>query len=153
MGKALGRAASGFAFGVLNGQLVAILISLGMGDGRFHQVVPAFRLMFDTELGAVIAQTILPGLIGATFAASSVIFEVEKWGITTQYVTHFAITTSVWVPLVYLMWRPQSTVGYIICAASFAATYAVIWLVQFLLARRDVGRINQHLRSMDAERQ
>ncbi|NJD01579.1 MAG: DUF3021 domain-containing protein [Ruminiclostridium sp.] len=136
------RAAHGFAYGVLAGQIVMILISLSLEDGKFFQFVPKLRALFNNEIEAVIAQTVLTGIIGTVFAAASLVFEIEKWSILKQCVIHFLITAAFWVPIAYLFWLPQNIQSIIICFAGFLVTYVINWLIQYFISRNDVKKIN-----------
>lgn len=147
--KACIRAASGFAYGILIGQSVSIMISLGFGDGTYHAVIPEFSALFNTEITAVIVQMILRGILGAAFAATSIIFEMEKWSILKQYVLHFFITAAFWVPIVYFCWMPRNAGGVLIFLANFVGVYAIIWLVQYFIAKNDVKKINEKINALN----
>lgn len=55
------------------GYLITILISLGWGNGYYSPCVPELISIMGNEINAVILQTILCGILGVGFAASSVI--------------------------------------------------------------------------------
>ncbi len=47
--------------------------------------------MMGNEINAVIVQTILYGILGVGFAASSVIWEIDSWSIVKQTGIYFSI--------------------------------------------------------------
>lgn len=141
------RAMHGFAYGVLLGQIVLILISIGEGDGKFYCVVPTILALSGSELSAVILQTFFTGLIGAVFAAATIIFELESWSLLKQFTIHFLITSIVWVPIAYFFWMPDNGFGIMICLGSFAITYMINWIVQYAASKKDVDEINRKIRS------
>lgn len=145
--KACIRGFSGFAVGVLIGQIVSIIISLSLADGNFYQYIPAFRALFPNEIQTVIAQTVLTGLVGTAFAASSLIFEIDRWGSLKQYIVHFFITAAFWVPVTYLCWMPEDRRGLITCLLSFLTTYVITWLTQYFVTKNDIRKINAIIRA------
>ena len=151
--KASRRGIGGFAFGVLIGQIISIFISVSLGNGEFIPVVPEFRALFSDEIGAVITQTLLTGVIGTVFAVTSLVFEIEKWGSLKQYIVHFIITSTFWVPIVYLCWMPQDAKGILICFISFLVTYAITWFVQYRVTKDDIRKINEVIRTENNEKE
>lgn len=143
------RAAGGFAYGVLVGQIIAIIISLSFGDGKFHQVLPEFRALFENEITAVIVQMILTGIVGTVFATTSIVFEIEKWSVLKQYLVHFFITAAFWIPIVYLCWMPQNAQGILIYLANFLGVYVINWLIQYFIAKNDVKKINAKINALN----
>lgn len=135
----------GFNCSVLIGQLVSILISIGTGSGEFYPVTDEFRALFSNEIIAVITQLVLIGLIGTTFSISSVLFEIEEWSFLKQGLVHFIITSIVWIPIVYLCWMPKGYSGVLILLINLLGTYIIIWLIQYLLNRRNIKKINEKI--------
>ena len=142
---ALKRGAVSFLIAVGASQVVNVIISLGMGDGGYISVMPDFAAFFPNELSAVVAQAGLTGLLGASFAMASVFFMVDSWSFARQCATHFLVTSSVWIPVVWLVWTPRAMPGLLIAALNFALTYAVVWAIQVAVNRRVARRINEKI--------
>ena len=107
--KILSRALTSALACMLINQLVGVAISLSSGDGRYSPVTPAFAARFDNTVTAVIVQLLLIGLVGATFAACSVIFEIERWSFLRQGAIHLAVTSAVGtVSIIKRRFRPDS---------------------------------------------
>lgn len=138
----LSRVAGGFAFGILMGQIVQISISLKLGNGEFMPVTSDFADFFASETTAVIIQLMLTGAIGVTFAISGMIFDIARWGSLKQYIVHFFSTAIVWVPVVTICWMPKTLTSFLIFFISFVGTYFITWILQFVISKKDIQKIN-----------
>ncbi|MFD3450365.1 DUF3021 domain-containing protein [Microbacteriaceae bacterium 4G12] len=146
------RVIGGFVIGVIIGQIVQILISLKLGHGEYMPVVDQFRYFFVSEVAAVVVQILLTGIIGVTFATSSLVFDIVKWSLLKQYIVHFCITALVWVPIVMLLWMPKTLISTLIFFSSFLGTYIVTWVIQYMISRNDIKQINAAIQSRQSER-
>lgn len=87
--------------------------------------------------------TALAGFRGA----SAVIWQIEKWSLLRQTVTHLAIIAVVTFPIAYLMhWMEHSVGGVIGYMALTFAIYAVIWAAILLRIHRRIKRLNAEIR-------
>lgn len=140
----LKRALIGAPFGVLLTKVLAIVISIGIGDGIYYPIVPEMAQCFGNELNAVIIQTLVTALMGAAFCASSVIWNSDRLGLLMQTIIHFVIICGVYVAVAYVcFWMEHnvwSVAGYVIM---FAAIYAVIWIVQYVGIKRKINKMNE----------
>ena len=141
---AIKRGSVSFLSGIAVSQIINVLISLSLGD-EYVPVMPDFAAHFSSEIAAVVVQALLTGLISTAFAASSVIFMIERWSFLRQCVIHFLITSAVWIPVVSLLWMPRDGLGVMIGAASFFLSYAIVWLSQIAVNRRLVKKINRKI--------
>ena len=89
--KLLLRGALGFPIGIAIGYVITICISLVWAGGYYSPCVPELAEALGSEIGAVALQALLCGLLGAGFAASSVIWEMESWSIARQTGVYFFI--------------------------------------------------------------
>ena len=89
------RAIMGFVYGVFIGQTILILESLAGGNGNFYPVSAYLVQHSNSQMAAVIIQYFLTGIIGISFATTTLIFEIDSWSITAQTVLHFVITSVV----------------------------------------------------------
>lgn len=149
--KILSRALSSAVACMLINQLVGIVRSLVAGDGRYSPVTPAFEARFPDTTTAVIVQLLLIGLVGATFAACSVIFEIERWSFLKQGALHLLITSAVGVPVCLFCWMPESASGAAWLVGSWVSCYVVTWLAQYLIYRHRVRQLNEKIREVNGE--
>ena len=150
--KILLRSAISATASIVINQLVTIIISLTIGDGRYFPVTPAFAAMFESELAPVIVQLILVGLIGAVFAGSSVIFDIESWSFLQQGIIHLAITSAVFIPVALICWRPVNPAGILSLTGSLVFVYGCTWLSRYLVWRSSIRKLNARIQSVNKEK-
>ena len=132
---------------------VVLAIQILMGQSGRSVVAPDFAARFAGEVPAALMQLGLVSLIGAAFAGAAIVFEFAHWSYLRQGVVHFAITAAVWLPVAWLCWKPAAAWMLGIQIAGWAFTYAVVWLVQYLVCRRRVAEANARIaaRRRDAD--
>lgn len=140
------RGLFGFPVGISIGYLITVCTSLIWGGGYYTPCVPELVSMMGNEIRAVLLQTLLCGLIGTGCAAGSVIWEVEHWSIAKQTGLYFLVISVIVMPISYLLhWMEHSMAGFLQYYGIFAAIFAVIWITEFLIGKRNVDKMNQNL--------
>lgn len=140
------RSILGFPIGIFIGYLITIFISLGYADGYYLPCVPELISAVGNEINAVILQALLCGIVGTGFAASSLIWEIEKWSIVKQTGIYFIIISVIMLPIAYFAyWMEHSIVGVFSYFGIFALIFAFIWVVQFTIGRHNVKKMNENL--------
>ncbi len=144
--KILLRGILGFPIGVTIGYVITIFISLGRADGSYVPCVPELTEAVESEVYAVALQALLSGLLGAGFAASSVIWEIENWSLTKQSGIYFLIISIIMLPIAYFSyWMEHSVAGFFSYFGIFVLIFAIIWVIQFALGKRNVRKMNENL--------
>ncbi len=142
------RSILGFPIGITIGYFIAILISLCSGNGEYVPCVPELVSVMGNEINAVILQALLCGLLGAGFAASSVIWEIENWSIMKQTGIYFIIISVIMLPIAYFSyWMEHSIGGFFSYFGIFVFIFAVIWIIQFVIGTHNVRKMNENLHS------
>lgn len=145
--KVLLRGLLGFPIGIAIGYAVTIFKSLGVGQGHYFPCVPELIDLMGNEINAVIVQTVLCGLLGAAFGASSVIWEIDSWNIVKQTGIYFTIVSVVMLPFAYFMfWMEHSVKGFLSYFGIFVAIFIFIWLIQYLIGKYNVTKMNSKLK-------
>lgn len=140
------RGAFGFPIGITIGYIITIIISFIWANGYYSPCVPELISVTGSEINAVIFQALLSGLLGAAFAASSVIWEIESWNIVKQTGVYFAVVSVVMMPVAYfLYWMEHSVTGFLSYFSIFVLIFIVIWVTQFITGRHMVKRMNENL--------
>ncbi len=140
------RSILGFPIGITIGYFITIFISLGWADGSYSPCVPELISAMGNEINAVILQTLLCGLLGTGFAAGSVIWEIENWSIIKQTGIYFMILSVIMLPIAYFAyWMEHSVVGFLSYFGIFVFIFAFIWMIQFLIGKHNVNRMNENL--------
>lgn len=144
--KIINRSLLGFPLGIAVGYLITILISLGWANGYYLPCVPELTSIMGNEINAVIFQTILCGILGVGFAASSVIWEIDSWSIVKQTGIYFSIISAIMLPIAYFAyWMEHSAVGLLIYFGIFVLIFVVIWIIHFGVGRYNVKKMNEKL--------
>lgn len=147
--KAFMRGLLGFPLGIAIGHLISVIGSLFYGDGGFYPVAPDLIAAVGNEINAVALQTLLCGVIGGSFAASSVVWEIERWSIVKQTGVYFLTNALLMLPVAYILnWMKHSIMGFISYFGIFTIYFFVIWAIQYFAWKKAVKRINVKLRSM-----
>lgn len=151
-GRPLLFAAFGFIGGTFIATLVTMLISLttslsGANPWRYLPMVPGFEAAVGNQLGAFALQFFLSGILGAGFAAASLIFEIERWSFAFQSLLHFMVLAGIMLPIAWFTrWMQHSLGGILVYLLIFVAIYFVIWLCYSLPTRRKIERMNLALK-------
>ena len=133
------RSLLGAFVGCFIGVVIIVCISLAIGGGDMHVATPALLAQVGSEVGAFSLQMAAAMLIGAIWSGASVIWEVERWSLLRQTLTHFLLCSVVCLPIAWAMdWY----------LFGFVAMYAGIWLINYLQIRRRVQEINERLKKV-----
>lgn len=136
----------GFPSGMALGQIITILISLAFGDGGYYPCVPELIDLVGSEIGAVALQSFLCGILGSGFAAASVIWEMESWGLVKQTGIYFLVISLIMMPIAYLTyWIEHTLWGILSYFGIFVLIFAVIWVVEYAVAWRNVRKLNKRI--------
>ena len=103
------------------------------------------QLVLDlgNEINAVLVQTLLCGILGAGFAAASVIWEMEDWSLVKQTGLYFLISSLLMIPVAWLAnWMEHSFRGFVIYFGIFLIIFVIIWLIQYLFIRENIKKMN-----------
>lgn len=144
---AVKRGLIGAPIGVMICTAITIFISLAVGDGHFYPIPHELIDACGSEITAAVIQFVCSMVYGAVFGASAVIWQIEKWSLLRQTVTHLAIIAAVTFPIAYLMhWMEHSVGGVLGYMALTLAIYAVIWAAILLRIHRRIKRLNAEIR-------
>ena len=146
------RAVLGFPVGVTIGYFITILISLTLADGYYSPYVPELVETAGNEIRAVLLQAVLCGLLGAGFAASSVIWEIESWGLAKQTGVYFTVISLIMLPIAYVTyWMEHSIQGFLSYFGIFVGIFVFIYIIELFVGTRIVKRMNAKLSKVKKE--
>ncbi len=144
--KIIFRSILGFPLGVSIGYFITIIVSLIFANGYYSPCVPDLADSLGSEINAVLLQTLLSGLLGLGFAAASVIWEIDDWGLVKQTGIYFSVISVIMMPIAYInYWMEHSVIGVLSYFGIFVLIFAVIWIVQYIIAKRNVKKLNETL--------
>lgn len=140
------RCLSGFPLGLAIGYLITIILSLIWADGYYSPCVPELAQQMGSEINAVMLQAFLCGVLGMGFAASSVIWEIDTWGIAKQTGIYFLIVSVIMMPIAYAtFWMEHSLKGILSYFGIFTFVFVIVWITQYARSRRSVRKLNAGL--------
>lgn len=141
--KIIMRGLSGLPTGIAIGFVITLIISICIGNGSFYPVTPELIDATGNELNAVILQTVLCAIMGAGFAAASIIWELDSWSLAKQSGIYFMIISVIMLPIAYCTnWMKHTALGVLSYVAIFVAIFVVVWLSQYLLWKRKIKQMN-----------
>lgn len=145
--KIITRFLWGGPIGITISYLITITISIVMREGNYYPVVPQLIDYCDSEINAVVIQTLCSLLYGCICAAASVIWEIDNWSLLRMTITHLAIVSLVTFPISWFMWWMPHTLGGILSYFSiFVLIYTIIWIGQYLTIKSKIRKMNQQLK-------
>lgn len=140
--KMLRRGLLGLPIGIAIGHVITLMVSAGFGDGAYYPVTPELIDAMGSELNAVVLQTVLCGIMGAGFAAASVIWELD-WSLAKQSGVYFLTASLLMLPIAYAAnWMEHSLAGFLSYAGIFAAIFVAVWLTQYFSWKQKIKKMN-----------
>ena len=144
--KIILRSMLGFPVGITIGYVISIIISFIWAGGYYVSCEPELISAMGNEINAVLLQAVLCGLLGTGFAAASIIWEVEHWGIAKQTGIYFLVICMIMMPIAYVTyWMEHSLKGFLSYFGIFVLIFVVIWVIQFRIGKQDVKKMNANL--------
>ena len=144
------RISFSFAISCCCGLVVYMLLELVgnvvLGLNDFSGMTPEYMALFPSETLALGVAVLCHGLIGATFAVATFIYEKIELGFVLQNVIYFLLTGVVWIPVICFVWQlyryPAALISTI---GGFAMTYVVMSIVGYNITKKEVAEINARL--------
>ncbi len=127
-----------FLIRALLGTIIGLAICITLyAIGLFDEIV------LDNK-GFMILQFIGSALLGFVAMGGTIVYDVEKWGLTKVTVIHFSMTIIVFVAdYLILKWFPLNILPIVL--AVFIVAYFIIWLINFVIYNRSIKDINSDL--------
>ena len=96
-----------------------------------------------SELCATVLQTALCAVMGAGFAAASVIWELDTWSLAKQSGIYFLAASVIMLPIAYVAgWMKHTIAGFLSYTGIFAAIFVAVWLSQYLVWKLKIKKMN-----------
>ena len=126
--------------------LLELVGSVLLGLEGFSGMTPEYLALFPSETLALGVAVLCHGLIGATSAAATIIYEKIELGFILQNIIYFLLTGVVWIPVICFVWQlyryPAALVSTI---GGFVLTYVVMSIVGYNITKKEVAEINARL--------
>ncbi len=144
------RALLGLPIGIAIGAIIPIIISGLFGNGTYYFATPELIEQTGSELNAVVLQTVLSGIIGVSFSAASLIWDIDSWSLAKQSAAYFTITSLVMLPVAYIAnWMEHSLQGFVSYFSIFVVIFIIVWIVMYFFWRKEIEKINLGIQKGD----
>ncbi len=148
--KILMQGLIGFPVGIAVGFVITLIVSVILGTGEYHPVTPEFAELIGNELNATILQAILCGIIGSGFGIASLIWTIDAWSLAKQSGIYFATICVLMFPIAYITnWMKHSLGGVLRYVGIFAAIFAFVWIVEYLILWKKIRKMNASVKRMN----
>ncbi len=139
----------GFAMGLFSGTVITVIVTnSGAGDGNIHLCATEFVEVFGgNEVLAFVIQAIVMGIYGIIPMGGAAFYEYEKWSLTKCTLIHY-VSSMVGYFLVgfFFRWfRWTNYLGNFIFFLCLTAGFFMIWLVNYLVYKIELARVNKEL--------
>ena len=130
-----------FIAGVIIGDGIAWMMGMASGSGGLVSSKFADEL---GEVGAIVAQTVLCGIMGVIGFMGSYVYHDERFGITTATLLHGAVTISaIMIISTVCWWNGRTIEGATIFFGMMVLVYAFVWFSMFFSSKVEAQRINE----------
>ena len=147
MKEILKRGLISFTLSSFAGLLVNLIIDIIMnarGMTGFTSMSPDYVALFPSVTIAAYVNVFLYGIIGMTFALSSLIYEVERMAFIIQSIIYFVITSAVSVGITMILWQLHKyPAAFISTLSGYAATYVIMTVIEYRKLKADIKVINE----------
>lgn len=127
-----------FLIRALIGTIIGLAICITLyAFGIFDNIV------LDNK-GLMISQFVGSAILGFVSMGGTIVYDVEKWGLTKVTALHYAMTLAVFVlDCLILSWFPLGVLPIVLVI--FTIAYFIIWLINYLIYKRNIRDINSDL--------
>jgi len=147
MKEYLKRGITSFAISSFAGLLVNLTIDLIAnltGHTGFVSMSADYIALFPSIVLAAYVNILLYGVIGATFAMTTVVYEIERMGFVIQSIIYFVITSSVCMAITIFLWQLYKYPAAIICTLlGFAVSHVLMITNEYRKLKADIKVINE----------
>ena len=143
-------AISSFA-GILVNLIIDVIANL-TGHTGFISMSTDYLSLFPSVAIAAYVNTLLYGLIGATFAMATFVYEIERIGFVIQSIIYFVITSSVCMAITIFLWQLHKYPMAILCTLlGFAVSHVIMISNEYRRLKADIKVINELSGEMEKE--
>ena len=147
MKEYLKKGITSFAISSFAGLLVNFIIDLIAnltGHTGFVSMSMDYLALFPSVALAAYVNVLLYGVIGATFAMTTVVYEIERMGFVIQSILYFVITSSVCMAITIFLWQLYKYPAAIICTLlGFAVSHVLMITNEYRKLKADIKVINE----------
>lgn len=116
-------------------------------------IVGIIMFVLCTPDGSIINKNFLvmhlmgSGILGIVGYGGSVVYDFEEWSLDKATFSHYFVTfITMLIISTVLGWFPDNTLFIVLIV--FTLVYALIWLIQFLLWKNQIRKMNEDLKEL-----
>ncbi len=146
-------ASIGFGIGVITGVMItAFSATMEYNDGNLWLCSREFIESVGNPLVAFTIQAIMSGVYGIFSVGGMMIYQIEEWGLMKCTVIHYLIIMGGYFLLAFSMrwFGPSDIVTIIYMSISMTIGFFIIWLINFLKAKKVLKELNMELKEFKA---
>ena len=128
----------GFLAGMLMGNLIAWLCGGKLVNTRIAE-------WCGSDIGAIIIQTLLSGLLGAIAMGGVVIHDIERWSLFRCAVVHYLLIEISYVVIATVLGWYGSLTELLIILGIQLIVFVIIWLIIYLRWKARILELNELL--------
>ena len=124
--------------------LVGFILGLIVGIG--------FWILFSDGNGSVsdfIFYEFMSGLLGLVANGSSIVYEIESWGIRTATIVHYLFCMIAFTSIALILGWFDVGWTLVIMLAAMTVAYIFIWLFQSFYWKKTIRQMNEDLKKMN----
>ena len=147
MKEHLKRGLTSFAISSFAGLLVNLIIDLIAnltGHTGFVSMTQDYIALFPSIVLAAYVNILLYGVIGATFAMATIIYDIERMGFIIQSIIYFLITSSICMAITIFLWQLYKYPAAIVCTLlGFAVSHVLMITNEYRRLKAEIKVINE----------
>lgn len=145
LSKTVQRIIMGFVLGMAIGNVIALITGY-VSTGNTLFFAPELIARTGSQLGAMTAQTLLSGLVGAVAFGGISWHEMERPGMLISALLHFGTIMATYIPIaVYLYWIRPVPADIVIMTGIMAVAFFIIWIIMYAKYKAEVRKLNDLL--------
>jgi len=87
------------------------------------------------------------GILGLIANGGAIVYDFEDWGLGRATFTHYIVTfITMFAVSEILGWFPHSVL--LVMVVMFSVVYLIIWMIEYLLWKKEIRQINRQLEMM-----
>ena len=128
--------------GFLAGMLMGNLIKWLSGGTLVNAGIAGWC---GSDIGAIIIQTLLSGLLGAIAMGGVVIHDIERWSLLRCAMVHYLLIVISYVVIATVLGWYASLADLLIILGIQLIAFVIIWLIMYLRWKARVRKLNELL--------
>ena len=142
LANVLKRAGVGFLIGIVVGNAIAILTGTSATDGVSFASNQLLDMAGGNPVVAMTLQSLFSGIYGSICFAGMTFYDVERMPLAAATALHCAGIILTFIPIALLLGWVSGITEILIVAGIQLVVFFIIWLIMYLIYKRQVKELN-----------